>query len=286
MRSLSIFCLLIVSLACGSANSESDAESSDSATADSAIPGVIASPVSYTSDTMEFEGYLASPEGVSDSTLLPGVLIIHDWNGLGEYEKMRAERVAELGYVAFAADLYGKDVRPETPEASAAESGKYRADPELWRARLLLGLLQLRNADGVDRSNLAAVGYCFGGSSVIELARTGADLAGVVSFHGGLSSEGPKAGAEIQAPIRVLHGAKDPFVSEEGLTAFEEEMQVNNVDYARIDYPDAVHCFTQQEVGTDSSTGCAYDAAADAASWQDMQTFFGEVFEVSGNPTN
>lgn len=208
----------------------------------------------------------------------PAVLIIHQWTGLTDYEKMRARMLAELGYTVFAADVYGKGVRPKPP-ASGQEAGKYKKDRQLFRERMNAALDVLRKDEHADPQRLAAIGYCFGGTGVLELARSGADLKGAVSFHGGLDSPTPEDGKKIKAHVLVLHGADDPTISAKDFAAFENEMKSSDVDYKIVKYPGAVHAFTQKMAGNDNSKGVAYNADADAKSWVAMKEFLAAVFK-------
>lgn len=208
---------------------------------------------------------------------LPAVLIIHQWTGLSENEKMRARMLAELGYNVFAADVYGKGVRPQPPEAGK-EAGKYKSDRKLYRERMISALEVLNKDERTDPAKVAAIGYCFGGTGVIELARSGAMVKGVVSFHGGLDSPTPADGKNIKGKVLALHGADDPFVPAADIAAFEKEMKDAKVDYKLVSYPGAVHAFTQKAAGDDNSKGAAYNKAADRASWNEMKAFFARLF--------
>lgn len=233
--------------------------------------------VEYQDGDVVLEGYLAwDPE--KNGTARPGVLIVHQWMGLTDYEKRRCRQLAELGYVAFALDIYGKGVRPENPQEAGAQAGKFKSDRQLYRRRLNLGLEQLREAQGVDSNRLAAIGYCFGGTGVLELARSGADVDGVVSFHGGLDSPAPEDGKNIKAKILVCHGADDPFVPAKDIEAMKEEFNAADVDWQMIYYSNAVHSFTQPMAGNDNSRGAAYNKQADERSWEAMKDFFDELF--------
>jgi dienelactone hydrolase len=212
---------------------------------------------------------------------LPSVLIIHQWTGLSDNEKMRAHMLAELGYNVFAADIYGKGVRPKPPE-SGKEAGKYKSDRKLYRERMLSALEVLDKDPQTDLSKVAAIGYCFGGTGVIELARSGALIKGVVSFHGGLDSPTPADGKNIKGKVLILHGADDPTVPAKNIAAFEQEMKDAKVDYKLVSYPGAVHGFTQKAAGNDNSKGVAYNEAADKASWEEMKAFFARIFKTEG----
>lgn len=208
----------------------------------------------------------------------PGVLVIHDWTGLQDYTKRRATMLAELGYVAFAADMYGKGIRPTDPAECAREAGKYKGNLPLLRKRVTLGFDQLLKRKEVDAQRTAAIGYCFGGTTVLELARSGAPVKGVVSFHGNLATAMPAQEGAVKAKVLVLHGEADPFVKPAEQAAFKEEMAKAKVDYEFVSYPDAVHSFTKKEAGNDQSTGNAYQEAVDKKSWEDMKAFFAKIF--------
>ncbi len=232
--------------------------------------------VEYTAGDVACEGWLVFDDAKVGKQ--PAVLIVHQWTGLTDYEKMRARMLAALGYTVFAADVYGKGIRPQPP-AAGREAGKYKGDRKLYRERLNAALDVLRKDEHADPQRLAAIGYCFGGTGVLELARSGADLKGVVSFHGGLDSPAPEDGKKIKARVLALHGADDPFVPAKDIDAFENEMKSAAVDYKLIKYPGTVHAFTQKMAGNDKSKGAAYDANADAQSWEAMKNFLGDIFK-------
>jgi dienelactone hydrolase len=232
--------------------------------------------VTYEHDGVVLEGYLAWDDAVSG--LRPGVLVIHQWMGLSDNERMRADMLAGLGYVAFAADIYGQGVRPQNVGEAQEQAGKYYSDLNLYRGRLQAGLAELKKQPGVDAARTAAVGYCFGGKGVLELARSGADVDGVVSFHGNVDSALPAVEGDIKGKVLVCHGAVDPYVKPEAVHAFLEEMEAAKVDYQLIMYAGAVHAFTQKGAGDDPSRGAAYDEKADHRSWRHMQDFLGEIF--------
>jgi dienelactone hydrolase len=209
----------------------------------------------------------------------PGVLVVHDWMGVGPFAQGRAEALARLGYVAFVVDVYGKGVRPSNAAEAAAQAGKFKSDRPLLRARMAAALAELRKQPGVLTHRVAAIGYCFGGTAALELARAGADVAGVVSFHGGLDSPTPADARAIKAKVLVLHGADDPFVPPAQVQAFEEEMRGGGVDWTLVKYSGAVHAFAVPGAGNDNSRGAAYNATADRRSWQAMRDFFDEVLK-------
>ena len=226
-------------------------------------------------------GYLAYPKDLKAAR--PGVLVVHEWMGLNDYAKRRAEQLAELGYVALAADIYGDGkIAADTQEAGAL-AGQYKKDRALLRARVAAGLAALKAQPHVASNQLAAIGYCFGGTTVLELARSGADVAGVVSFHGGLDSPAPQDARNIRGKVLALHGADDPYVPADQVAAFEQEMSAGSVDWQLIAYGGAVHGFTNPANGSDNQKGVAYNAKADQRSWLAMQQFFAELFGPGQN---
>jgi dienelactone hydrolase len=242
--------------------------------------GIVTELVTYSHAGVELEGFLARPAAANgDRTAKhPGVLIVHAWKGVGDHERETARRLAERGYVAFALDVYGAGIRPETTAEAGAQAGKYRGDRELFRARMRCGLDWLKARAGVDSTRTAALGFCFGGGGVLELARSGADLLGVVSFHGNLDTPDPKDARNIKGSVLVLHGADDPHVPMEQVTAFMDEMRRAKVDWQLVAYGGAVHAFSDPGAGTDVSRGAAYDEKAAARSFKAALSFFRELF--------
>ncbi len=211
----------------------------------------------------------------------PGILIVHQWMGLTDYEMGRAKQLAAAGYVVFALDIYGIDNRPKDRGEAGAMAGKFKTDRALFRKRLNLGLEQLLISHTpeykVDPKRIVAIGYCFGGTGVLELARSGADIAGVVSFHGGLDAPTPEDAKNIKCKVLICHGADDPFVAREDIDAMKKSFNDAKVDWQMIEYSGAVHSFTQPMAGDDNSKGAAYNKDADKRSWRHMRTFFNEV---------
>src|ERR1035437_3923148 len=238
---------------------------------------IVTQTVEYKQDDTTLAGWLAYDDATAGKR--PGVLIVHQWLGLTDYEKQRAEQIAALGYVAFCADIYGQGIRPKNTSEAGVEATKYKTDRALLRLRVNAGLDVLEKNDLVDTKRIAAIGYCFGGTTVLELARSGAELNGVVSFHGGLDSPAPADGKNIKCKVLVCHGADDPFEKAEDLAAFEKELRDAKVDWRLIKYGGAGHSFTQSMAGNDNSKGAAYNERADKRSWVDMKSFFAEIFK-------
>ncbi|MHB1024523.1 MAG: dienelactone hydrolase family protein [Desulfobacteria bacterium] len=236
--------------------------------------------VEYRHGDVVLEGYLAYDDSFQGKR--PGILVAHEWFGQTSYERKRVEQLARLGYVAFAIDMYGKGIRAKDGKEAAALAGKYLGDRKLMRARAAAGLDVLRKRPEVDPARLAAIGYCFGGTTVLELARSGADLASVVSFHGGLGTPTPDDARNIKAKVLALHGADDPLVPMKQVEAFQEEMRKGGVDWQFISYGGAVHRFSNPAAGNDPSTGLAYNERADRRSWEAMKAFFAETLGGKG----
>ncbi len=230
--------------------------------------------VEYKDGSEVLQGYLVYDDSIS--ALRPGVVVVHDWMGLTAENKEKVEETAKLGYVAFGADIYGKNKRPTTAEEAAKFSGGWKADRKKLRTRINAAVKVLQKQIFVDKNRLGATGYCFGGTTVLELARSGAPVKAVATFHGGLDSLTPADAKKIKADILVLHGADDPFVKAEDIKAFQEELRSAKVDWQMIEYGNAVHSFTIKGAGSDNSKGAAYNADADKRSWIALQNFFKE----------
>lgn len=229
--------------------------------------------VGYRIDGVDYRGYLARPAGEGRH---PGVLVVHDWLGVTDYVRMRCDMLARLGYTAFAADVYGADVRPSPEEAAGVAGGFYRDRP-LWRKRMTEVYEHMLSQPSVDAERTAAIGYCFGGSAVLELARTGAAVDAIVSFHGGLLT-GPAGEAEqITAELLVLHGAADPVVPDDALLAFENDLRTApSVDWQVVSYANAMHAFTLPDANAPEH-GAQFQAVAERRSWAAMKTFLAEL---------
>lgn len=238
--------------------------------------------VTYHEGETGLQGYY-----VFDNTLRgprPGILLVHDWMGLSDFTKERADALAKLGYAVFAADIFGTQYRPKNTDEAAAITKTFKGNRSLLRARAKAAFDQLLGAPQVDTYHVAAMGYCFGGTTALELGRSGAALNGIVTFHGGLDTPAPGDAKNIKAKILVLHGAADPFVPPQQVADFEKEMTDAGVDWQLIKYSGAVHAFAVPGAGNDPSKGAAYNASADQRSWTAMQAFFAELFPPRPTP--
>ena len=198
---------------------------------------------------------------------------MHDWDGLTGYEKRRAEMLAELGFAAFAVDVYGKGVRPTTIDGKKAESGNLYKDREAFRERLMGGLKAATGMEGVDDEDVVVIGYCFGGAAALEMARAGADVEGFVTFHGGLGTPEGQDYSKVDAPILVLHGSADPAAPMSQVAELVAAMDEANVDFEVQLYSGARHSFTEWSAKGDTSQ---YDAVADRKSWQALLGFLNQ----------
>ena len=231
----------------------------------------------YKDGELILEGYLAYDDATK--TQRPGIIVVHDWMGLGPFVLEKTQQLAKMGYIALGIDIYGKGVRPKDSQEASQQASLYKNDRPLMRQRAQAGFDVLKKYSLTDKTKMAAIGYCFGGTVVLEMARSGLNLAGVVSFHGGLSTPHPEDTQKIKAKVLVLHGADDPFVPQEEVADFQKEMNQANVDWQMIYYSGAVHSFTNPSALDDPSKGAAYQERADQRSWQAMQHLFDEIFK-------
>lgn len=241
-----------------------------------AAAAVKSEPVAYKQDTASLEGlmvYDASAKGK-----LPGIVLVPDWMGMTDLARQYGEKVAKMGYVVLVADIFGKNVRPKDMKEASAQAGLYRNDRPLMQARAKAALDQLLKSPRVDGSKIAAMGFCFGGGVALELARSGANLNAVASFHGNLDTPHPEMAKNIKAKVLVLHGADDPFVTQDQVKAFQDEMRAAKVDWELVQYGNAVHGFTNPNAGSDNSKGMAYNPEAANRAFRAMQDFYQEVF--------
>lgn len=232
--------------------------------------------IEYKDGDAVLEGYLAWDDASTKSA--PGVLVVHDWLGISADTKRRVDMLAGLGYVAFAADIYGKGQRPKDGASAGPLAGKWKKDPTALRRRARTALDLLAKNPRVDAKRLAAIGFCFGGTTALELARSGAPVVATVSFHGGLGTATPADAKNIKGRVLALHGADDPHVPPTEVAAFETEMRDAKVDWQLVAYGGAVHAFSVPAAGNDPSKGAAYNERVDRRAWQAMSDFFVEAF--------
>ncbi|WP_347329504.1 dienelactone hydrolase family protein [Marinimicrobium locisalis] len=236
--------------------------------------------IDYTVNGETFTGYLAYDDRIEGER--PGVLVVHEWWGHGDYVRKRADMLAELGYTAFALDMYGSGKYAEHPSKANEFMQGVMSNKSAAEQRFRKALSVLREQPMVEGDDIAAIGYCFGGAVVLHMARSGIDLDGVVSYHGMLSSETPAQPGDIQADVLVFTGEADPMVPAEQVKAFKQEMRSANADFKVHSYPGAKHAFTNPaatEAGKQHELPLAYDPEADADSWHKTQQFFNRIFD-------
>ena len=236
--------------------------------------------IEYQDGALKMRGMLAYDDAHAGKR--PGILVVHEAWGLGEHAMARAKMLAKEGYVALAADMYG-DRRMATDLPQAMELiGELRTDPAKLRQRAQSALAALKAQPNVDTSRLAAIGFCFGGTTVLTLARGGADIKGVVSFHGGLQTAAPAQPGAVTPKVLVCTGADDPMIPPAQVAAFEDEMRAAAADWQVISYGNTVHSFTNPDAGkTVKLDGVAYNKQTDRRSWAAMRAFFDEIFEAA-----
>jgi len=233
-------------------------------------------PITYLYGDAELHGVLAYDDALEGKR--PGVLVMHEWWGLNDYARGRAKQLAGLGYVAFAVDMYGHGETTNDANHAQQLSGQFHANPAGLRGRAQAGLGVLAKQERVDPARLAAIGYCFGGMTVQQLAYSGADVKGVVSFHGSLSMPMPEDVPGVKAKMLICHGANDGFTSQEQVAAFQRALRTTDIDWQFIVYSGAKHSFTNPGAGERGMDGLAYNANADRRSWAAMKQFFDEIF--------
>lgn len=244
--------------------------------ANNAFAAIKTEPMEYRAGDITMQGYVAYDDAAK--TPQPGILIVPDWMGLGQFAKDKAEQLAKEGYVAFAVDVYGKGVRPKDNNEAAALATKYKDDRNLLRYHMQAAYDKFTSMKEVDPKKIVVMGYCFGGTAALELARNGAPLVGTATFHGGLSNPTPENAKNIKGSVLVMHGADDPNVNAQEVAAFKKEMQEANVNLTFVAYPGAVHAFTNPDAGSDNSKGVAYNKNADKKSWIEFEKFLKKVF--------
>ncbi len=241
-----------------------------------ACANVIVTAIPYEQGEVKLQGWLAYDDAVKGPR--PGIVVFPEWWGLTDYPKHRAEMLAQMGYVAFAADMYGEAKTTDSADEAGKMMNSIEGNPSFMRARARAALDVLSKDPHVDPNRLAAIGYCFGGTVSLELARSGAKLTAVVSFHGGLATANPADAKNITGKVLVCTGGEDAFVPATQVAAFEDEMKQGKVDYQVIVYGGAHHAFTNPDADKHHIDNIAYNAAADRRSWDAMQQLFHEVF--------
>ena len=234
--------------------------------------------VTYRAGDVTCTGFIAYDENIKGKR--PVVLIVHEWWGLNDYTKMRARMLAGLGYLAMATDMFGNGKTAANPKEAQELTGPFYKDPSLAKSRLDAAILKIKEYPQVDPANIAAIGYCFGGNLVLNYAKLGADLKGVVSFHGGLGGV-PADKKLLKAKILICHGGNDKFVSQHDLDEFKQQMDSIHADYAVKIYANATHAFTNPDatkIGKEFNLPIEYNAEADKDSWNDMKTFLRRIF--------
>lgn len=231
--------------------------------------------IAYQDDTAHLEGqYLLPRSFVSGKT--PGILILPAWMGITPHETETAERLSKLGYVALVADIYGSKIHPTTPQEAGKLAGYYKKNYAIYQKRIKAALNQLI-ALGADKNKIAAIGYCFGGTGALEMARVNMPVRGVVSFHGGLDRDSSRPIGLYHPKILVLHGADDPYNPQNTVLTFQQELKKAKADWQMVYFAHAVHSFTDKSAGNDNSKGAAYNHEADMHSWEYMKSFLREV---------
>ncbi|WP_455205046.1 dienelactone hydrolase family protein [Kaarinaea lacus] len=235
--------------------------------------------VEYKDGATLMKGFIAYDDSVSKKR--PGILVVHEWWGHNKYARMRAEKLAELGYTAMAIDMYGDGKQATHPEDAGKFAGAVRSNLPVAEKRFQSAMNVLKNHKTTDSDKIAAIGYCFGGAVVLEMARLGIDLDGVVSFHGSLNTDNPAQPGKVKSKVLVCHGAADPFVKEEHIKALKQEMKNAKVDFQFKEYSGAKHSFTNPDANTFGkkfNLPLEYNENADKQSWKDMQEFLTRVF--------
>jgi dienelactone hydrolase len=245
----------------------------------SLAPNIKEEVVSYTADGVTLKGFIAYDDNIKGKR--PAILVVHEWWGLNDYTKMRARKLAELGYIAMAADMFGNGKTAANPTEAQEFTTPFYKDQNLVKSRLDAALKKIKEYSQTDPDNIAAIGYCFGGFVVLNYAKLGADLKGVVSFHGGLGGV-PVDKKLLKAKILVCHGASDKFVSQKDVENLKQKLDSIGADNTFRIYANATHAFTNPDAtatGKKFNMPIEYNAEADRDSWNDMKIFFGKIFK-------
>ncbi len=242
-------------------------------------PSIVTKDINYSSDGTMLKGFLAYDS--SKTGKMPGILVVHEWWGLNQYAKARAEQLAKLGYVAFAIDMYGNGKVADNPGDAGKFATAVMQQMDTAKARFNAGLQLLKDQPQTDTSRIAAIGYCFGGGIVLRMAEAGTDLEGAVSFHGDLPTDSVMNPQNVKSKILACTGGADPFNPKEKVEGFEKSMNQAKIDYKLISYPGALHSFTNpaaDSLGKKYKMPLAYNKEADEKSWEAMKTFFNGIF--------
>lgn len=245
-----------------------------------AKPNIEGKTVEYSAKGVVMKGYFAYDKNIKGKR--PGVLVVHEWWGLNDYARKRARMLAELGYAALAVDMYGEGKQAGHPDDAGKFSSELMKNFDTAKDRFIAAMEFLKAQPVVDSTNIAAIGYCFGGGIVLNMARQGLDLKGVASFHGSLTAVTPAQRGSAKAKILVLHGADDQFITKEQIEAFKNEMKNAGADFRFIAYPGALHSFTNPEAdeyGKKFHIPVAYNAEADEKSWNELKKFLKQIFK-------
>ena len=240
--------------------------------------GVTTETIVYEDQGQSLQGYLAYDDAVKGRR--PAILVVHEWWGLNDYVRKRVDQLADLGYVAFAPDMYGKGRVTEHPNEAGEWATQVSKNTEFWRRRALAGLAILKNQPQTDPSRIAAIGYCFGGSTVQQLAYSGADIRGVVSFHGALQMP-PQSTAAVKSRFLICQGGADPFIKPRQFQDYLAAMEKSGLDYQVIVYSGAKHAFTNPDADKKGMAPLGYSPSADRRSWGNMRLFFDQIFAAN-----
>jgi len=279
MRNFNILVLAVAAASLISCNNSTSTDKEGSDTTKASAASFKEDNVEYSADGVNMKGYVVYNDSVKGTR--PAVLVVHEWWGNNDYSKGRARQLAEMGYIAMAVDMYGDGKTAANPDEAQKLAMPFYTNPQLSKTRLDAALAKLKTYAQVDTANIAAIGYCYGGFVVLNAAKLGEPLNGVVSFHGNLSGVAPDKNL-LKAKILVCHGAADQFVSAQEVANFKKQMDSVGASYEFKTYPNATHAFTNPaatEMGKKFNMPIAYNAAADSASWSDMKNFFATIFK-------
>ncbi len=274
LKSILLLSFTVLLFSCGKQTSENNRQEQASSK-----PDIVGEEVSYATDSTEMKGYIVYDKNMEGKR--PGIIVVHEWWGHNQYTRKRADMLAELGYTALAIDMYGDGKQAEHPDDAGKFMNQVISNMDEAKARFMKAMVTLKNHPTVSEDNIAAIGYCFGGSVVLTVANAGYDLSAVAAFHSGVQLPIPPS-ADIKAKILVCNGAADPFISPESVVQFKAALDSVGADYTYIAYDSAVHAFTSPEadaLGEKFDLPLAYNKKADNASWAELQNLLSAVFE-------